>query len=365
MLVPATVSIRHVQLRAVGVACLVAATSLTSGCKTGSSMSSSWLGLGMGGPDPATLAEAPPFEGDLSKPSATAKPYPTTSTPESYALQQGQPAEAPGQPADTVPQMAAAPQAPITYGSTPPPPQAPVAAQPTAVASTPVTTQVGPYQQVPTTTTPPAAAAPAAAVAADAAVGYQASASSRFSQAAPPAAAADGYGQPSGRFSPLADQRVAEAQPTAASGTAAFGSRFSRPEAAAATGAAFAQAGTEESRYGTADSGGRYGAQSDSAFGAPAAGTLTPPIQPAGSPPAQQSSAPATESLPAPPTSQRPDPGYRPGGTSSYRKAQPIYADAPMSIPATAAAGELPGMDGGVSPASFEAELGTPHQPLP
>lgn len=365
MLVPATVSVRHVQLRAVGVACLVAATSLTSGCKTGSSMSSSWLGLGMGGPDPATLAEAPPFEGDLSKPSATAKPYPTTSTPESYALQQGQPVEAPGQPVETVPQMAAAPQAPITYGSTPPPPQAPATAQPTAVASTPVTTQVGPYQQVPTTTAPPAATAPAAAVAADSVGGYQSAATSRFSQAAPPAPAAAGYGQPSGRFSAIADQRVAESQPTAASGTAAFGSRFSRPEAAAAPGSGLAPAGVEQSRYGTGDSGGRYGAAADSAFGAPAADTRTPPIQPAVSPPAQQSLTPAEESLPAPPTSRRPDPGYRPGGTSSYRKAQPIYADAPMSIPATAAAGELPVMNGGVSPASFEAELGTPHQPLP
>ncbi len=358
MLVPATNSVRRAQLRAVGVACLVAATSVTSGCKTGSSMSSSWLGLGMGGPDPATLAEAPPFEGDLSKPSATAKPYPTTSTPESYALQQGQPAEALGQPVETAPQMAAAPQAPITYGSTPPPPQAPAAAQPTAVASTPATTQVGPYQQVPTTT---AATAPAAAVAADSVGGYQSAATSRFSQAAPPAAAAAGYGQPNGRFSSIADQRVAEAQPTAASGTAAFGSRFSRPEAAAATGAALAEMGTEESRYGTADSGGRYGAASDSAFGSPVAGTLTPAV----SPPAQQSLAPAGESLPAPPTSRRPDPGYRPGGTSSYRKAQPIYADAPMSIPATAAAGDLPIMNGVVSPASFEAELGTPRQPLP
>jgi hypothetical protein len=33
------------------------------------------------------LAAAPPFEGDVAKPSASAKPYPTTSNPEGYVLE--------------------------------------------------------------------------------------------------------------------------------------------------------------------------------------------------------------------------------------------------------------------------------------
>ena len=73
-------------------ACLalpVVLTLATAGCKSGSSMGNSWWAFGMGGPDPATLADAPPFEGDITKPSATATPYPTTATPESYALAAG------------------------------------------------------------------------------------------------------------------------------------------------------------------------------------------------------------------------------------------------------------------------------------
>ena len=346
--------------RATQVACLVCLAALATGCKTGSSMSSSWLGLGMGGPDPATLAEAPPFEGNTTKPSATAKPYPTTSTPESYALQQEALPEAAGQVA------AAAPQTPVTYGSTPVPAEQPAAAT-AAVATAAPAAQVGPYQQMPAAPAQPSAAAgfPAAATMAnDTTAGYG-QPQSRFSQASPgvTSPAADLSSQPSGRFSAVADQRVAESQPTAASATAAFGSRYGSPLPEAASPVAAAEAG----QYGTAPAASRYGGTTASAFGSP--DTQSPP--PAATPAAagfpepavmpEQPAGPIGEGLPAPPTSRRPDPGYRPGGTSSYRAAQPIYAEAPLSVPATAATPA----DEQVTPASFEAELGMPRQSQP
>jgi hypothetical protein len=352
--------------RATQVACLVCLAALATGCKTGSSMSSSWLGLGMGGPDPATLAEAPPFEGNTTKPSATAKPYPTTSTPESYALQQEALPEAAGQVA------AAAPQTPVTYGSTPVPAEQPAAAT-AAVATAAPAAQVGPYQQMPAAPAQPSAAAgfPAAATMAnDTTAGYG-QPQSRFSQASPgvTSPAADLSSQPSGRFSAVADQRVAESQPTAASATAAFGSRYgSPPPAAAASPVTAAEAG----QYGTAPAASRYGGTTASAFGSPDTQSPPPVVTPPAATPAatsfpepavmpEQPAGPIGEGLPAPPTSRRPDPGYRPGGTSSYRAAQPIYAEAPLSVPATAATPA----DEQVTPASFEAELGMPRQSQP
>ncbi|MEC7709238.1 MAG: hypothetical protein VX902_00535, partial [Planctomycetota bacterium] len=71
----------------VHLSCLLVLIVCGTGCKSGASMGTSWGSFGMGGPDPATLAEAPAFEGDTTKPSANAQPYPTTSTPDSYVLQ--------------------------------------------------------------------------------------------------------------------------------------------------------------------------------------------------------------------------------------------------------------------------------------
>lgn len=352
--------------RVIGIASLVCLTAVATGCKTGSSMNSSWLGLGMAGPDPATLAEAPPFEGDTTKPSATAKPYPTTSTPESYALQQGKLSEAAGQVAS------AAPQAPVTYGSTPPAADQ-VAATPAAMASAAPAAQVGPYQQMPTTTQQPSAVPPAAmpaatTMAADGAIGYG-QPQSRFSQAAPTTTSppVDLSNQPSGRFSAIADQRVAESQPSAASATAAFGSRYSAPAPVESMPPVSSEAG----QYQTAPSAGRYETTTASAFGVPAATSEPPAVNPAASSAPEsavapeQPAGPIGEGLPAPPTSRRPDPGYRPGNTSSYRPAQPIYADAPLSVPATASAsGGIPAEEQ-VKPVLFEAELGVPQQAQP
>ena len=352
--------------RATQVAILVCMMAAVTGCKTGSSMNSSWLGLGIGGADPATLAEAPPFEGNTTKPSATAKPYPTTSTPESYALQQEEVTESAGQVA------AAAPQAPVTYGSTPVAIGEPAAA---AMASATPSAQVGPYQQMPAQTSQPAATysagtPPATSMAADTAAGYE-QPRSRFSQTAPVTTSPEASltNQPSGRFSAIANQRVAEAQPTAASATAAVGSRYSStPSAAPATASAVA---AEAGQYGTAPPASRYGGSTASAFGAPGAVAKPPVVTPSASSfsePAMMPEQPTGsigEGLPAPPTSRRPDPGYRPGGTSSFRPAQPIYADTPISVPATAAVpGATPAEDR-VTPASFEAELGMPRQSQP
>jgi hypothetical protein len=52
-------------------------------------------------------------------------------------------------------------------------------------------------------------------------------------------------------------------------------------------------------------------------------------------PPAVPASTPATPaSLPSASPTRRPDPGYRPGGTSSYRPSQAIIATDPPASPA-------------------------------
>jgi hypothetical protein len=49
-------------------------------------------------------------------------------------------------------------------------------------------------------------------------------------------------------------------------------------------------------------------------------------------------SSPAGSSLPATPPRRRPDPGYRPGGTSSYRPSSSILVGGPSTDPAVRAA---------------------------
>ncbi len=355
------------------------------GCKSGSSMGGSWWTLGMGGPDAATLAEAPPFEGDLTKPSATATPYPTTSTPEGYALAEtgaetGQPKA--GQPAPTA--VAATPPAPVTYGSTPPAP----AGSPPAVngklpadrgavaAMTPATgaaPQVGPYQTVPTP--PPAAASSPGQLdgLANRAAGESGlpQPASRFSPPPAPAGGmasspATGPATGSSRFSSIADQRVA---------TAPSGSRFSSPPAAGSAPLlpARGQPAAESSSGGSAT--GRYGEATASAFSAgqsaatpPAGNAFRPTQSPAVASPAfpansgSREASPSPTELPAAPTSRRRDPGYRPGGTSSYRLTEPVYAETGSRGPASVAGSETIGA--GVTPAAFEAAT-QPGQTLP
>ena len=360
---------------------------LATGCKTGSSMSNSWWSFGMGGPDAATLAEAPPFEGDLTKPSATATPYPTTSTPESYAIA-GDEAPAIGQPPTAAGTLAQTPQPPVTYGATPPPaaPSAQPAMTPpesganAIAANSPeagVGPQVGPYQTIPSASPAPVATPPLNGMAEQAAAEQALSPSIRFgsppvqqglagsSQMTPPA---------NSRFSSVADQRVAAAP---AAGAYGGGSRFSSPPAVAAAVAPMLPergeaAGTaSQSRYGEAGNS-AFGGGGPSASSNASLGSVADPSQPAGFPAASRFPEGGTDTpiapsespqLPAPPpSSRRRDPGYRPGGTSSYRAAEPIYADRGLSATPL---DTLPITPSGVKPASFDARQTTPGAGLP
>ncbi|MFM8536795.1 MAG: hypothetical protein ACKOES_01800 [Planctomycetaceae bacterium] len=142
-----------------------------AGCRSGSSMKApSWSMFGGSTKTSEKLAAAPPFEGDVAKPSASAKPYPTTSNPEGYVLESTR-----GAGADAVdsaaPPTTPADVAPVVYGTTPPPSAAapdayaratpPVAGPPPGAGTDPpmssIVPQVGPYAA----STPAEPAAPA------------------------------------------------------------------------------------------------------------------------------------------------------------------------------------------------------------
>lgn len=337
--------------------CFILLVACGSGCKSGSSMGSSWGSFGMGGPDPATLAEAPAFDGDTTKPSSTAQPYPTTSTPESYALQ-------PGQEAALV-AAASSSQSPVTYGSSLPAAK-PITPSPNTVASTSPQPQVGPYQAVPAagsgvsdTSTSQIASGPQAA-----------SPGSRFSGSPAGNAPQIVNNAPSGRFSSLGDQRVA-GLPSSAS---TAGSRFNSPPAMSSPVAPAFPAATAAAHGG----GSRYSGTPNSSLGQPAtsfqetASTTqqslsattsaeeSPSVMPTSGLPLQS----PMHSPPVPPTSRRPDPGYRPGGTSSYQPASPIIVRTPDSDQRLDVLERQSGSGQNITPASFEAQLGSPQIPF-
>ena len=329
----------------------------------------------MGGPDPATLAEAPAFEGDTTKPSANAQPYPTTSTPDSYVLQATDQSLPDGAGDQSARGMVAAttppPQSPVTYGSTPPTDQ-PTTPSPSTVAAVSPQAQVGPYQTVPTANADApdtlASASGASALGASA-LGASAPAAfgttSRFStnsslSATPPPPVA------SGRFSGLEDQRVAGLQPS----STMAGSRFSSPPAVASPVApAFSKA--EPS---TTSATSRF-SQMPSSPGSPEASfrkTQLDTQQSASATTSSQESsltAPQSHPLledpmqvpPVPPTSRRPDPGYRPGGTSSYQPASPIIVHSTDREQQLETVGGQSDSGQDIAPASFEAQLGSPR----
>lgn len=306
-----------------GAAVVLVALALV-GCKSGSSWTAkpSWWTFGGTGDDPAALASAPTTPTDVTKPSAAAKPYPTTTTPEGYVVENAQRAGQ-SQVATTSPQpQPPAESAVVTYGTKPPAPVEPPAAAPQIAASSgatgglsSITPQVGPYGSVPGAAAPADQSLP--------------SSSGGFASAAPaaaPAAAGAAFGaalQPEGAPTRVADARGAESWGTPAA---------SPPPPTAG-----------DSRYG--GTGSRF---SGGAVAAPAAAAsfAAPPIEP---PPAAPAAMPAigptaTPSSLAPPTpTRRPDPGYRPGGTSSYRPSRTILA------------GETGSEPGGIQPVSFEA----------
>ena len=173
----------------------------------------------------------------------------------------------------------------------------------------------------------------------------------------------------SGRFSSLGDQRVAGLQPSASLG----GSRFSSPPAVnAPVSPAFSQTAPTAPSTGS-----RFSAMSGSPAGPPAASfpetrpntqqsvsaATSPEESPSTVPQGHRSLESPMHSPPVPQTSRRPDPGYRPGGTSSYQPARPIIVRSPGSKH------DLDGVDGqtnsvqDITPASFEAQLGSPQMP--
>jgi len=316
------------------------------GCKTGTSLTKpSWLTFG-GTPKAAadSLASAPPYGGDIKKPSESAKQYPTTSTPSGYVI------TGTGSPAGTAaPQFEAAQsQAPVVYGTTPPSqpmPAAAVAAVPAAAAtqqpaqsSSSIAPQVGPYaplagdsipppgQPLPPispSTTPSMASGPGmSSTPAEASLPNTA-----YSNFSPPSATAASAAPPGPR---MADARAAD--PAATIPAAAL------PVEAAAYGASRYSAGT-----GSSFSGGESAsfppssATPQASYASPAEPGLPAPaaVSPFAAPPASSPSpAPAAPGLlqPSAQPVRRPDPVYRPGNTSSYRPSRTILAeDAPPS----------------------------------
>ena len=284
-------------------AILIAA--LACGCKSSSWMTRpTWLG---GSPPPASsLSSAPAFDKGIAKPSETAKPYPTTSTPESYVLNNGTRTDAPSatrSPSST-------PTA-VTYGAKPQPSSTATAAAPA------ITPQVGPYapvQQTPYDATP---SDPAAAVTS----GFAAAPAFAGGNAAPPA-------------SPTPPQAARFAD--ASGGASGWTPPPSTPAQAASISPGMS-AFPPTSQPDPTDSG--YGSGTSSRFStgfqppqAPASTeqqpqwSAPPPSTPSSlSPPSTSTPEATLPGLITPPT-RRPDPGYRPGGTSSYRPAKTLLA---------------------------------------
>ena len=328
------------------------------GCKTGTSFTKpSWWTFG-GTPkaEAESLASAPPYGGDIKKPSESAKQYPTTSTPSGYVI------TGTGSPSDAVAQQfqTAQPQAPVVYGTTPPPqatPAAAVAAVPAATppqqpASSSIAPQVGPYgplagdtipppgQPLPPispSTTPSMATTPGMA-SMPSTPAESALPNTAYSNFSAPAASPVGVAPPGPR---MADARAAD--PAAAIPAAALPA-----EAAAYGGSRYS--GGSGSRFSGAEAASfsppaAYSTPAETGYPAPAA------VSPFGAPPAVPPSAvpaaaPATPGLlqPSAQPVRRPDPVYRPGGTSSYRPSRAILADdsAPQSPDVRTASYEEP-----------------------
>lgn len=313
-----------------GVGLVFVTLAMASGCRSGTSTFSapSWWAFGNpAGSDPEKLAAAPPFDGKsadapIAKPSQTATPYPTTTTPNSYSVTDA----TRGLPNEPV-AAATAPveQTAVTYGSTPPPPAAGVTQSSTAISS-----------PVSSIQTPPATAstAPPASPAGGPQVG--------------PYATLPGQIPTAGDSQPLAPPPLASAAPGSFPATAGYepATRMADASAppAAEPSAASRYSSSSSSRFG----GGIEPPQSSSPAAAallPAAPLSPPPASPpAASAAPQQVPPPMPGAVPSAAPTRRPDPGYRPGGTSSYRPARSILADDQPTTPSAVrtAAYEVP-----------------------
>lgn len=296
-----------------GVGLLFAVAIVSSGCRSGTSTfsSPSWWAFGnSAGSDPEKLAAAPPFDGKtadgkITKPSQTATPYPTTTTPNSYSV-----ADAtrglPNDPAAAA--TAPVEQAAVTYGSTPPP----AAMAKTSAATGTTVSSIASPMAVPSTA--PMAATPPPG-------GPQVG----------PYASLPGQIPTAGNAQPLVPPPLADAPASGFPATAGY-----EPAARMADASTPAAADpTATSRYSTSTSS-RFGGGLEPPPSAPPAASSWLPAAPLTPPPASppaassvpQSVPPPTQgAVPSAPPARRPDPGYRPGGTSSYRPARSILAD--------------------------------------
>lgn len=322
---------------------VVTAILALTGCRTGSwTPPSTWSMFGSSSKATGGLTDAPEYAQGPAKPAATATPYPTTSTPESYVITDGGPASraAGAASADAAPPATAANVGSVVYGSTPPASPAPETRSALAdarYASLPpgqaggsgsFAAQVGPYPST-TAVAPPAAGGDRFAAAVDALPGQTSPGQNTLPDARP------------GAIPGPADDPAARlgAAPRSAGGDVSSGpaaAGWSGPTAAAASPASFPDP-AQDSRY--AAGGSRFSGFGGGAAPPPADrpqdgfpqqslppmgtdGTPAMPSAPAalGAPgmAAPAMTPPASQPFGSPP-SRRPDPGYRPGGTSSYQ----------------------------------------------
>jgi len=349
---PAVVAVSRGRLLGVLACALVAAAA--TGCKSGAAMTkpSWWSFKGDSSSDSAKLASAPRFEGDTRKPSETAKPYPTTSTPNGYVI-----AGTGGQDVAAGQIQPPSPQQPVVYGQTPPPaPAAPAMtagmapATPVGVVGSPAqpAAQVGPYaslggDQIPPAGQPLPNIAPLSSSPTQPGVGGYAGATpaGQPGETALPTTAYPGYSAPAAAGEPAArmadargvpDPRAAESAAFAGAAADAAGSRYASASASRFGGPQPASA------YPTAASAGGFGRPPESSAMPAMPPAMAPAMPPAGMAPATMPATPAATpallppsgqpaGMPTTPPARRPDPGYRPFGTSSYRPSQAILAD--------------------------------------
>lgn len=358
---PGVARSRRGRLGTVAIGILIA-TLAGSGCRSGvrSMTAPKWPSFGSSKPkgvDDSGLTAAPKVAASINKPSTAATPYPTTSTPAGYVVNDASPTA--GGPVPGI-QTAATDPGSVTYGVTPPAQVAPPAAEsPAAVAGTvppaAVATQVGPYATLPPP--PPAAESPTPPGIPPSDPGLESALPSSPQVAAAP---------PGGGY-PVAPPAAASAFPSTAgyepSRVADARGGFA-PEGAAVAGAAAAtpalvpitsqntpppDVGGTQARYASDRS--RFGdplappadvpPASAAALAPPAAAVWTganDASAPVVAPPASFPAAPPAPLAPAPlapanpdgltsPPVRRPDPVFRPGGTSSYRPAEQIFVD--------------------------------------
>jgi hypothetical protein len=365
-----------------------------TGCRLGGGSSmTSWLpGQGSVASQGEELASAPPFEGEIVKPSSKATPYPTTSTPEGYVVP-GDPETASEALVAAAPPVATDPSGramPVTYGMKPPEvatmadveasQNAPTfGAAPAAPVET-IAAQEGPYgplggAETPTATPP-----------ADTVTSRFGSASGTSDGAYPPeqtvgiapAAGSAFAADPAASDPPLS--AAPEGYATTAPVTSAFGQAPPVQQGSAS------DSPVASSRYAAAGGsqfGGAVPATQSSAFPAAAgdppvaSGSTWPPapVESVANEPVAETSTQASAWLPPPAASgpssydatersfdvagpaadaatpdapafdvqavqppsesgglkRRPDPMYRPAGTSSYQPSAPIFSDEPAS----------------------------------